>query len=168
MLSVVRSRSCGQKPHSIWSLLAPSTYKYVHLSRIPGPNPSLRPPRATGHVRRHRTNPRRHSPPTARRHVAPPALPRRRPARPEPGPPARSAARIARARLRALPRLPRRPSARPPVAAAVRRSLPSSAALPRLCRLPLQRPASPSPASSPASRPGTSVHMLAQIQIQRG
>ena len=26
MLLVVRSRSCGQKPHLIWSLLAPSTY----------------------------------------------------------------------------------------------------------------------------------------------
>ena len=31
ILSVVRSRSRGRKPHLIWTLLAPSIYKYVHL-----------------------------------------------------------------------------------------------------------------------------------------
>ena len=41
MLSVVRSRSCGRKPLLIWTLLTPSTYKYVHSPEISGsPNPS--------------------------------------------------------------------------------------------------------------------------------
>ena len=35
MLSVVRSRSCGRKPHLIWTLLAPSTY-------INTPSPEIR------------------------------------------------------------------------------------------------------------------------------
>ena len=34
MLSVVRSRSRGRKPHLIWTLLTPSTYKYVTPSEI--------------------------------------------------------------------------------------------------------------------------------------
>ena len=34
MLSVVRSRSCGRKPHSIWSLLAPPTYKSSPLPKF--------------------------------------------------------------------------------------------------------------------------------------
>ena len=33
MLYVDRSRSCGRKPHLIWSLLAPSTYKYVGIPK---------------------------------------------------------------------------------------------------------------------------------------
>ena len=52
MLLAVRSRSRGREPLLFWTLLAPSTYKYVSppgFSRSPNPNPLLR---ATGHVRR--------------------------------------------------------------------------------------------------------------------
>ena len=39
ILVVVRSRSCGRKPHLIWTLLAPSIYKYVHPSSNPDSKP---------------------------------------------------------------------------------------------------------------------------------
>ena len=58
IISVVRSRSRGQKPHLIWTLLAPSTYEYVIPSEFSrSPNPNLRPPRAAGQFRPRRTCP---------------------------------------------------------------------------------------------------------------
>ena len=58
MLSAVRSRSCGRKSVPIWTLLAQSTYKYVHLPQNPAAltlassSSSRRAcPRPTGHVR---------------------------------------------------------------------------------------------------------------------
>jgi len=41
IISIVRSRSRGRKPHLIWTLLAPSTYKYVHPVKIRDRNPSV-------------------------------------------------------------------------------------------------------------------------------
>ena len=53
IISVVQSRSCGQKPCSIWSLLAPSMYKKATPPKITDPfypNPSsLSPPRGRTH-----------------------------------------------------------------------------------------------------------------------
>ena len=53
IISVVRSRSRGRKPCSIWSLLAPSTYKKASPPKFLGhstPNPSPAPLRAAGHI----------------------------------------------------------------------------------------------------------------------
>ena len=74
MLSVVRSRSRGRKPHLIWTLLAPSTYKRALLPEISDqfadetldPTPSAPPDVSScaGHVhrRRHLTPMNRSSP----------------------------------------------------------------------------------------------------------
>ena len=53
IISVVRSRSRGRKPHLIWTLLAPSTYIYVHPVKIHARNP-----RSSSSA--HRTCPLRH------------------------------------------------------------------------------------------------------------
>ena len=52
MLSVIGSRSRGRKPHLIWSLLAPSTYKYASPPKFADestPNPSIFPPHRRTH-----------------------------------------------------------------------------------------------------------------------
>ena len=129
MLSVVRSQSCGRKPHSIWTLLAP--YAYISTSRSeicvqtlatapsarrtrppgagripPPPSPNLRLPRGSAAARRPK------------------------PAGPVPGP--RAAARL----------LPREPSRghRAPSSAAACRSRASAGAPPPGASPSLHRP----------------------------
>ena len=135
MLSVVRSRSCGRKPHSIWSLLAPSTYKYVFPSEIPdprNPSPLLR---AAGRVRpapdkNPPSCPASHSAPRGRR------TPRRRRAREARGRPPRPMS---------PPPAARRP---PPVPAPLRRTSP-----PRRFPVTGRRAASAAPSRGPRRTP---------------
>ena len=149
MLSVVRSRSCGQKPLLIWTLLAPSTYKTSPSKIFAVQNPSPLPLSAAGRVRRRRTNSaagRSHS-----RRATSPGL------RPTSAPTAR--AREAQiwpppARLLLLPR-------GTPPASASRRPPPSSASLLRAAlRRRRHRPHPPATASprhpAPPRRPPTS------------
>ena len=87
MLFVVGPQSCGRKPHLIWTLLAPSTYKYVHSPEFPDPQTLARSSSAAGHVRASRTRPPRRPRPIRNCHVASrrrPRRPRRPPAPPPP------------------------------------------------------------------------------------
>ena len=109
MFSVVRSRSRGRKPHPVWTLLAPSTYIYVHppeISRSPNPKSPPSPrwtcPPPTGQIAAAARNQR--GPATWRaRRPAPPARQARC------GPPKPVAPRAAH-RLPHRPSPPRRPA----------------------------------------------------------
>ena len=86
MLSAIGSRSCGRKPLLIWSLLAPSTYKYTSPSKILGQTLAFSSLSPGGHVRKPPDETRRRPALVRARHVAsrPPAP--RRPTTPAPGP----------------------------------------------------------------------------------
>ena len=115
MFLVVQSRSCGRKPHSIWSLLTPSTYKNTSPFEIRAkPYSSSIPRRRTRPVRTDES--RRRPGPTRGRHVAQPP----RAAAGPPGP--------LRRRPRLLPRIPAPPP--DPVPAASPSSSPAGASPP--------------------------------------
>ena len=155
MLSVVRSRSCGRKPHLIWTLLAPSTSIYRPLPRIPDETLADSPSAATGHVR---PQPDTSGSPCCR-HVSPPG---------SSVPPPSQSPLPARRGLPSLHRRPPCPAARPPprVAAARLRRGSGRSSAPRP-RPPPLRPLRAAPASSsgaPASSPTPATSGIARAR----
>ena len=100
MLSVVGSRSRGRKPLLIWTLLAPSTYKYVSLPVQNADETLAALPSRAEHVQPRAGRVQPPPRPTASRHVSSPLS----------SPSRARQAQIRPARARSL----RRPSARPP------------------------------------------------------